>query len=734
MTGYAVWAAGLRDLGLRHTAELLAAPGGRAGFRVLDGLWYPTQGMRWARVDREYVRGQRERRRLEGGPGEPVAAALLDRADDVLAADPMGLRRIVLYELALLLQDHPLGTGAQAAEDLGVDPAEAAELAAAVSVRQGRLDGEAAEGIQEAWESGRLGAAVRFADRLPRSVGDPPLRGLLEAVRALRRKVDRTLDEAGALERAGETQRAAGVYLRAARWAVDEPRAVTGLLRTAAAAQQWQARVASRPEGVTVTWDPAPDRDRPPHYRMVRHPEGRPDEYVDIGAPVTANHLLDGGAVPGTRVCYAVLPMRGERIAGRPRVSAPLLVAPEVEELALTAGRGGVTGSWRAPAGATAVRALRADRTKGASGTEAEVVCHRDGFEDGYGNAPLPPGEYAYRVFCEYPGPDGRPVRSPGIPTRATVEQWPDPVDALTAEQDERTGAVWLAWAAPEHGEVRLVPWAGAPPDPGADLSAPLVAGQLAPSLPSARLDPERGSALRAVAVTVLGRRAVAGPSVLVESQRAVTGITADRGPGDSVRLSFDWPEPAAVVTVGWRQGGRTSQRRVVRSAYLREGISLPVNGQECVVWVAPVPVEGADFVVSGEARVRLPSQVRVTYRVLKSGWRAGTRRTVEVRAVLPGPGPVPEPGPGPGPDPAAEEVCPDFLLVGRESIAPLSPRQGTEELCLAGDRLAAGEPVRTEIDLRDRVRPYLLRGFLRGADTTAAQLEHPPPETLVVR
>lgn len=84
-----------------------------------------------------------------------------------------------------------------------MDPAEAAELAAAVSVRQGRLDGEAAEGIQEAWESGRLGAAVRFADRLPRSVGDPPLRGLLEAVRALRRKVDRTLDEAGALERAG---------------------------------------------------------------------------------------------------------------------------------------------------------------------------------------------------------------------------------------------------------------------------------------------------------------------------------------------------------------------------------------------------------------------------------------------------------------------------------------------------------------------------------------------------
>lgn len=720
MTGHAAWSSGLRALGFRHTAELLGAWGVRPGFKVLDGLWFRGRGMTWLRVDEAYVEAQREHWRREGGPQRAKATALLDRAAEILGPDPMGLRRVVVHELVLLLQDHPDGISVPAAVELGVDKDEAAELVAAVTAclkPAGRLDGEAAGSIHEALTGRQLCRAEQYAARLAGVVADPELRALLASVAELRAGTDEALARADALHRKGEYRQAATGYLVTARYAVDEPRALTGLLRSAEAGAPvapglLPVRAEAGHDGVTVTWNAATDQGGTILYRVLRHPPGKPHRHTEVGVPGTATQVTDTAAVPGSRVRYAILPLRDGRIAGRPRISDPLLVAPEVRELTLSAGRHGVSATWRAPAAAVAIRALREH-----DGGETDVTCRQDGFEDG----PLEPGTYSYEIHCEYAGSDRRTVRSPGVTARVEVEEWPRPVESLTGEQHTATGPVRLSWIPPARGEVLLVPWKGPPPEPGAELPDGFTTKLPQPPLSSPLLEPAAGTSVRITAVTVLGSHAVAGPSVLVEAQTPVRGMTAERGPDDTVRLGFEWPDPAPVVLVGWRQSGVARERRVTRSAYLREGLSLAAGGEALDVAVAPLPSDDAEFVISGEGHIRVPSRIRLSYRLVKPGWRAGARRLVEVWAELPGAAP-------------GATDCPDFLLVGRESIAPLHPRHGIEELRLTGDRLAAGEPVRAEIDLRGRTKPYLLRGFLLGAGAPAAQLDHPPADTLVVR
>ncbi|MGW2820993.1 hypothetical protein ACWC24_08300 [Streptomyces sp. NPDC001443] len=730
MTDHGAWAAALRGLGFRHTAELLGAWGARPGFKVLDGLWYRQRGMTWLRVDRAYLRKQHGHWRSEDAERRTSAQALLDRAGEILDRDPMGLRRVVVHELVLLLQEHPEGIRARAATDLGVDEAEAAELADAVTAcltSAGRLDREAAEGLQEALGEGRLRRAEQYTARLSGVVADHELRALRAAVTVLRDRTDEDLALAEALLRAGEHRRSATIALRAARHAVDEPRALVALLRAAEAESAVEAGTAGHSgsaapmpvrtevtlEGVTVAWDPASAQSgRPVRYRVVRYPVGRSEKYADLGPPVTATRIVDRNAVPGSTVRYGVLPVVAERPVGRARTSAQTPVAPDVADLELVTARSGVTGTWRASAASTAIRVVREH-----AGVTTELSSRQEGFED---LGPVP-GRHAYRVRCEYRAPDGRTLASPGVEASAVVEEWPQPVTDLAGGLCSQAGPVRLSWTPPPRGEVLLVPWTGPPPAPGTDLPDGFAVAPPAPPLDSHLVSPAAGTSMRIVAVTVFGGRAVTGTGLLVEAQTPVRGMTAERAPDDLVRLGFDWPDPALAVVVGWRQGAVAEERLLTRSAYLRDGFTFPVSGEAVDIVVTPVAAGDAEFVLSGAGHLRVPPRIRLSYRLVKPGWRAGARRTVEVQAEL------------------ARSVtdlmeCPDFLLVGRESVPPLDPRHGTEELRLPGDLLAAGQPVHTEIDLRDRARPYLLRGFLLGAGAPAAQLNHPPPETLVVR
>ncbi|MGW5349472.1 hypothetical protein ACWERV_02995 [Streptomyces sp. NPDC004031] len=751
---YPQWAAELRGIGARHTAEALAPAGDEGTFRVLDGIWFRGRGTRWQRLDRPYVAEWRR------GRGR-AAADFADRVDAALAADPMAVRRVTLYELAVLLQQHAPGERATAAEALGVDPSEATALAASVTAAlpAGGLDREAAEGIQGAWERGRLRLATDLAGRLPATGGDPLLRRLLGLVAAARTDAEALRAEGDRLLATGRPAPAAHHYLRAAALVSDDPRPITGLLR--AAPPGGALHITPDGDGVRLTWADAEDGSgdtfpwdgigrgetapapawRPAagahRFHVVRYAEGHPEGRVRIGVAADGRGLLDPDPPPGTRVRYAALPVRGSHVAGPPLTGGPLLIAPEPAGVALTVDRTTVSGLWRTPRDAVSVRVTRArtdlrggaqegagpaSDTPGSVGATCEVECGSGHFTD---DAPGP-GTYTYRVSCGYRAPDGTVVASPGVCRTVTVEEWPVAVRRLDVRADGEKAE--FSWDTPVRGGVRLLvepAAAAAAREPGSALDADLPdAPPGTGELPAVvRLAVPPGPAVRVTAVTVLGRRAVAGPSLVVHAPPAVTRLTAERLPDGGADVVFDWPDGVHAVEVRADQGGTRTERRLTRSGYLRDRLRLPLSGAACTVTVRPMADTTADLVLGEGARVVLPPQVLVRYRLLRPGLRPGDRRTLEVQAV---------PASGDGAD--GQPDCPDFLLVGRKSLVPLLPDQGLAEVRLSGARLATGELVRVQLHLGDRPRPYLLRGFLLGPHPVAAQLDHPAPDTLVVR
>ncbi|NDZ84048.1 hypothetical protein G3I23_00445, partial [Streptomyces sp. SID10115] len=72
-----------------------------------------------------------------------------------------------------------------------------------------------------------------------------------------------------------------------------------------------------------------------------------------------------------------------------------------------------------------------------------------------------------------------------------------------------------------------------------------------------AELTPEPEQRMRVTAVSVLGGRAVSGPSLVIEHPAAIRGLRVRRVGTDRAELRFDWPEPAVLVCVAWTDGRR---------------------------------------------------------------------------------------------------------------------------------------------------------------------------------
>lgn len=120
MRGFAELDAVIGRLGFRHAADLLRGPAVEAGtsvfatlpkaatddgFRILDGLWFPARGRAWTRVDLSHIRETAERWRTSSDPRAGTAAALMDTMETVVRDDPMGPRRIVLWQVCRALKD-----------------------------------------------------------------------------------------------------------------------------------------------------------------------------------------------------------------------------------------------------------------------------------------------------------------------------------------------------------------------------------------------------------------------------------------------------------------------------------------------------------------------------------------------------------------------------------------------------------------------------------------------------
>lgn len=714
-------------LGLRHAADGLFPPGQRPAVRflVLDGLRVPGRGGRPRHVDRDRLA---EIRAASTGPAE--WDALLTRYDAVLAEDPMGLRRIVLYELLRLLRDDPQGPRPEAAVALGVDPAEATALAFAARYAP-RLEPAArtaAETLPDAWRERRVRQARALARRLPTPLGDQRLARLVARVEARARHVDDLLKEADALKRAGDAPAAARRYLRAARAAEDDPHALRGLILTCRPDGGLVAEPG--PDGVRLSWRPDARA-----WRVLRYVAGQAP--VTLGEATGTSAFTDTAAPLGERVRHAVLPLDGGRIAGLPLVSPDVLVAPEVEDVRASDARARVDAAWRTPPGAHRVTVVRTGPRPETTATE--IAASPQGFRDDG----LAPGTYEYRIACVYRTAAGREVRSPGLRLRRTVHPWPDAVTALTVRPGDTPGTLTVGWTGGDRGDVRLLEWPGPPPPAGEDL--PTTADRLPPPLPwpatgpgtdtgtgtgtgtgSAELRPPRGTTARLTAVTVLGERAAAGPSVRVDVPEAVEALTVRRvGPGRA-RLTFDWPGTADRVLVRWWQDGRADERRIGRSTYFREGLHIDVTGSAARFRAEPLAVTDADVLLPPPpAEAEIPADVAVSYTVERLGGRfPGRRRRVAVRAEVVG-----EAAPG----------LPELLLVARTAAEPLprTPDDGTPVLRLSGGELTGGpvsRDVQEAVEAAGIRRPYTLRAFLLGPHAHAVRLEEPPHKDLVVR
>jgi hypothetical protein len=645
LSGYSDLAAGLHELGLRHLADLVAAETaplgaetdatGRARFRVVDGFLLAQPGGRWLRVDRDTVREAHVGLTRRFPQSSPRGAALLSLLDAALDDDPGVLRQALLYQLIAAAEvgagDGRAATVAQLL-DLGVHSAEADGVLHLVqtAVPLDAAAAEAAEQLADVARRQQFRRARVLVSRIPPEHGDWRLTRLCAEVERRTAEADQLLDEAIRCERAGALDDGVDAYLRVARLTADDMRVRAGLLRLAirradhasASEQTSRLRLASVDDGVRITCRlTAADAMASPGFSStILRIDGDDTDGVALFEGAGGSHLLtDSGVAFGQTVRYAVVPTRGGMICGAVQASPRIRYAPDIEPNAVRYRPQGVGLSWRRPRRAVAIRVLRSNAGGVPTGAGTpppgtEVACRADGLDD----PGVEPGLHEYLVRCGYPAPDGSPalVWSEGRTVAADVKPWPSPVRALEVEAIGPEASVRVHWDAPDLGTDRLVLWPFGHRDPGSDVSGLLshVPGSLmrlggSGGRRSAEAVGRPGDTMRVMAVSVLGDRAVAGPSALVQVLGAPRGLRAGRVPGslDTALVDFCWPDPAVLVALSWEQDGLLRRAHIARSRFPAGGIPIAVGRSACRVTVEPLGRPDADLVFSGAAVAMLP-------------------------------------------------------------------------------------------------------------------------------
>lgn len=717
--GYQELVARQRALGLSHIGQALAPAGAR--LRVLDGVFVSRAPRGWKHVNSAQLR--------KSAAENPVTEALVQRVAELCDQDPTALRRVLLYQLIELLQGHPQGGRAATAVSLGVDAGEAPALVHAARMRR-RLNSkerEAAEEVQDAWTLRHIRRAARLASLLPTDGGrDPLLANHLIHIANLAKEMDTLLVAAQRREGEGDVEAASEVYLRVSRLAADSERALRGLVRTHRPAEGASAPLTAEltPEAVKLAWANTMDDTEVTAWRVIRLerlPRHGPAPITEIQGRTASRSAQDARPPFGSEVRYAAFPLSDGFVDGPPLVSQPLLLTPEVSDLRLVDGREHVTATWTRPPGAACVDAS----VTGPDGDGVETAVG----EGGFAVCGLRDGTYRVRVSCRYRTADGREVRSPGLEESVTVHPWPSPVHDLTATA--RDGGVVFSWTGGEDAEVRLVEWPGEAPTSGTELQ--LATSELPSPLPwretaSGVLVPPPGALVCVTAVAVRGERALAGPSVRIEAPPPVAAMAAERIAHGRARITFDWPTGVRQVTVSAEQEGHCTEHRVMRSGYLREGLTLPVgpSGVRLTAFAAASTTD-AVLVPPAPTATVLPADAAIAYRVTPGSRRALRRSPPTVRVTL-----------SSFADGLAADL-PEFVLVARPStgsspIRPRDPADGTTVLRLSGEELHRARSIEREIGSDVCRPPYALRGFLLGGKAAFVRLEEPSPATLVVR
>jgi hypothetical protein len=484
---------------------------------------------------------------------------------------------------------------------------------------------------------------------------------------------------------------------------------------------------ASPPEGVraamsgvdaVVSWQASPTAGV--SYEVTRVASDGTREVV--ASSVADYRAIDVDVASGAVVRYEVTAVRGK--ARSPFVaSPPLVVARELQDIAVFDGDSEVRLSWRpvGPRGRVIV-VRRHDR----SGAEQKLDADSAGVLD----RSVENGErYSYRVRVEYTGPNGESVLTGGGRVFARPSPAPEPV-AIEAAQRVGAGVLFTV-PSPATGRVSVIRCDTEPMFSVGDRvdaeELSRIGVVLANEADGAR-DPDAGAGMRwYLPVTLAGTMAVVGPSYRYLALPAVSNVRA-RYDGDVVLVTWSWPDGLKTVMVAWRANRQPAgptdpdaQARPFRRSEYRDrgGFAIEAPGLESVfVAVYPAARVGNEVLYESastpatRAAVTRMLKTDVRYTVRRSGMR---RKKLEIDVQAP-----------------AGDELPEMIVIARQGdLVPREPGDGEIVAHLGGSG-----PLQSTLDLANLARPVAVRVFLAATDTreSSHRLVDPSVEDLVIR
>jgi len=697
-------------------------------FRVLDGLWVKAGSFSWHRVDSSYLEQVRLRWHEDADSRRRAAADhVIDLVQQALAAESSTLWRLALFQVGKLLRaadapDAPPGRLRAEALALRIADDEVDLLTAAVTAARGGPDPAAVEELIAAQRSNRLRRAARLAEALVPVARDYVLRACLDEVLAGNRHADKLISAGTRLEDAGDVEKAAACYLRAAAVTADDPQ-IGQALRRCAPPRPRELEVTVTGQRVRLSWPAAEASAGAITYRVRRVAEV-PSLVAD--GPDTC--ATDRDPPAGPMIAYQVVTVREGSVESAPAVTDPFQVLPDAEDLLLTEQRGCVVGRWQAPPQAAEVRVTRRPDRPEADGDQTEVRCDRTSFRDSGVAAGM---RYLYRVTCGYLDADGGTAWSAGSTSTVPVTEWPDPVTGLAVAAGPEGDTIRLQWMSPTAGEILVILGSSPMPAEGSELTEaearPLGAvawsGAAGPAgSPMSCEIPLLGRGVYHLAVvTVLGHRAVIGPARVVDSLEGFQDLHARRA-GDDIELTWAWSpsSPVTLAAVQWDcagdEHGIETPQRVTRDSYRRHGFLIPGHSCGYRFTVTPLSTITGSVSVGPPASDELEPQHDLVYVIRKTRrWlRAG--RVARIQLAEPPTSPL------------------EFLLVARPgTLRPTRTGQGAVVLRVSATAIDTGSPAEHRIDLSAVRPPYYLLGFLAGPAAPQFRLVHPARTQLLV-
>lgn len=593
----------------------------RAGFELASGARPTRAGLIELRAGQAKLALDERKTALDNVLA--TLAGVIDRPDELDALILWQFIDVLKPQLAAGL---PVRAIAAAAAELGLDRAEAAELALTLVNRPAEPDPVRA-GVQAALKTGELFTARQRAVALPE---DDDLRQRIEIEVS---RVESLIKDADEAHRRGEIEAEADLLSRALGLAGSSASDLRTRLRSLPPPAPRSPVATIKDDRIQLTWRPAPARTGGLHYLVLR----------DVGAPATTPgagsvvartselQAIDDQPPPGESLHYSVFASRGGDVWSSAVVAEPVVVLPEVKRPELDVRNGAILGSWRMPTGASDVLV---SCLPGAAPETASQGRRIPATAAGFHDLPADAGvRYCYRICVLYVGQDGRRRISPGRVECAVLELPMDAVNDLTAEpgspENER---LTLAWTAPDRGSVMIyrhrlpLPW-----PPGTTVRLDDLSRQARPVAGVIQLDPDQKNWISThsqdgrsyfTAMTVGVTRALVGSTATVSCVSPISELRAARYE-DRALLQWNWPDGVQVCRIQWwptPDGRPTAQVADCGRRRYRDdgGFELPVGSGPTTVAVTALRLDDQGETASVPVEVAVPARaimVRYAFR-----------------------------------------------------------------------------------------------------------------------